>query len=95
MLANLSSWLHNFSQEPTFKEIPVVVPVKPAVPGQPAPPPPPPPQWRQFEVRYETGITPLDALTGAPAQGLRLSEIKTKYETGHLRWTVTGDLYAK
>lgn len=95
MLANLSSWLHNFSQEPTFKEIPVVVPVKPAVPGQPAPPPPPPPQWRQFEVRYETGITPLDALTGAPAQGLRLSEIKTKYETGHLRWTVTGDRYAK
>ena len=95
MLANLSSWLHNFSQQPTLKEVPVEVPVQPAVPGQPAPPPPPPPQWKQFELRYATGITPLDALTGAPAQGLRLREIKTKYETGHLLWTVTGDLYAK
>jgi len=92
MLANLSSWLHNFSQQPTLKEVPVEVPVQPAVPGQPAPPPPPPPQWKQFELRYATGITPLDALTGAPAQGLRLREIKTKYETGHLLWTVTGDL---
>lgn len=95
MLANLSSWLHNFSQQPTLKEVPVVVPVEPAMPGQPAPPPPPQPQWKQFELRYATGITPLDTLTGAPAQGLRLREIKTEYQAGHLLWTVTGDLYAK
>ncbi|WP_016971653.1 type 4b pilus protein PilO2 [Pseudomonas tolaasii] len=93
--ASLSSWLHGFSQEPTLEEVPVVVPIEPALPGQPAPPPPPPPQWKQFKLNYATGITPLDSLSAAPSQGLRLSEIKTKYETGHLLWTVTGDLYAK
>lgn len=95
MLANLSSWLHSFTQEPTLKEVPVVVPVEPAIPGQPALPPPPPPQWKQFELNYATGITPLDALTGAPTQGLRLREIKTQYQAGLLLWTVKGDLYAK
>ncbi len=95
ILANLSSWLHSFSQEPTLKEAPVVVPMAPAVPGQPAPPPPPPPQWKQFELRYATGITPQDSLTGAPAQGLRLREIRAEYQAGLLLWSVTGDLYAK
>lgn len=95
MLANLSSWLHSFGQSPVLKEMPVVVPIQPAIPGQPAPPPPPPPQWKLFELRYSTGITPLDTLTGAPAQGLRLREIKTEYQADHLLWTVTGDLYAK
>lgn len=94
MLANLSSWLHSFSQEPTLKELPVVVPVEPALPGQPAPSPPPPPEWKQFELRYTTGITPLDSLTGAPSEGLRLREIKTEYRAGHLLWSVIGDLYA-
>ena len=95
MLANLSSWLHSFTQTPVLKEVPVVVPIQPAIPGQPAPPPPPPPQWKQFELSYATGITPLDSLSGAPSQGLRLREITTKYETGHLVWSVIGDLYAK
>lgn len=95
MLANLSSWLHSFNQKPVLKEVPVVVPVQPAIPGQPAPPPPPPPQWKLFELRYSTGLTPLDSLSGAPTQGLRLREIQTKYEAGHLVWSVIGDLYAK
>lgn len=95
ILANLSSWLHSFSQAPTLKEVPVVVLIEPAIPGQPAPPPPPPPQWKQFELRFATGITPLDSLTGMPAQGLRLREISTEYQAGHLLWSVTGDLYAK
>jgi hypothetical protein len=95
MLANLSSWLHSFTQTPTLKEMPVVVPVQPAIPGQPAPPPPPPPQWKLFELRYTSGLTPLDSLSGAPCQGLRLREIKTQYQAGHLVWSVIGDLYAK
>ncbi|WP_411567476.1 type 4b pilus protein PilO2 [Pseudomonas veronii] len=95
MLANLSSRLHSFNQKPVLKEVPVVVPIQPAIPGQPAPPPPPPPQWKLFELRYSTGITPLDSLSGAPTQGLRLREIETKYEAGHLVWSVIGDLYAK
>ncbi|MFC6299097.1 type 4b pilus protein PilO2 [Pseudomonas sp. CCM 7893] len=95
MLANLSSWLHGFSQTPTLKEVEVAVPVEPAMPGQPVPPPPPPPQWKLFELSYATGITPADSLAGAPSQGLRLREIKTEYQTGHLIWSVIGDLYAK
>lgn len=95
MLANLSSWLHSFSQEPTLKEVPVVIPMAPAIPGQPPVPPPPPPQWKQFELRYATGITPLESLTGAPTQGLRLREIRAEYQAGLLLWSVTGDLYAK
>ncbi|WLG57760.1 type 4b pilus protein PilO2 [Pseudomonas extremorientalis] len=95
MLANLSSWLHSFTQTPTLKEMPVVVPVQPAIPGQPAPPPPPPPQWKLFELRYTSGLTPLDSLSSAPCQGLRLREIKTQYQAGHLVWSVIGDLYAK
>lgn len=95
MLANLSSWLNSFGQSPVLKEMPVVVPIQPAIPGQPAPPPPPPPQWKLFELRYATGITPLDSLSGAPSQGLRLREIKTEYKSGHLIWSVIGDLYAK
>lgn len=95
ILANLSSWLHSFSQELTLKEVPVVVPIEPAIPGQPAPQPPPPPQWKQFELRFATGITPMDSLTEAPAQGLRLREIRTEYQAGHLLWSVIGDLYAK
>ncbi|XAZ52785.1 type 4b pilus protein PilO2 [Pseudomonas simiae] len=58
-------------------------------------PPPPPPQWKQFELRYTTGITPIDSLSGAPSQGLRLSEIKADYKADHLEWSVIGDLYAK
>ncbi len=95
MLANLSSWLHSFSQAPTLKEMPVRVPIDPAIPGQPALPPPPQPQWKQFELRFTTGITPLDSLSGAPVQGLRLREIRTEYQAGYLLWSVTGDLYAK
>ncbi|PWU32061.1 pilus assembly protein PilO [Pseudomonas sp. RW407] len=94
-LASLSSWLHAFSQEPTLKEVPVVVPQEPALPGQPAPPPPPPPQWKLFDLSYVSGVLPYDSLNGAPLQGLRLREIKTEYQAGHLMWSVSGDLYAK
>lgn len=93
--ANLTSSLHRFSQEPTLTEVPVAVPQEPALPGQPAPPPPPPPEWRQFELKYSTGVLPHDSLTDAPVQGLRLREIKAEYQANHLMWTVTGDLYAK
>lgn len=93
--ATLSSWLHRFSQEPTLNEVPVVVPQPPALPGQPTPPPPPPPQWKQFELRYTTGVPPHDSLSDAPNQGLRLREIKAEFKANHLMWTVTGDLYAK
>jgi len=94
-LANLSSWLHGFAQEPTLKEVPVVMPQPAALPGEPAPPPPPPPQWKQFELNYVSGILPFDSLSGAPSQGLRLREIKTELQSGLLMWSVTGDLYAK
>ncbi|MBC2658115.1 type 4b pilus protein PilO2 [Pseudomonas sp. MSSRFD41] len=94
-LADLSTWLHRFSQEPKLKEVPVVVPQQPALPGQPAPPPPPPPQWKQFQLDVVSGVLPYDALGDAPSQGLRLREIKTEYKAGHLMWSVKGDLYAK
>lgn len=94
-LANLSSWFHGFAQEPTLREVPVIVPQPEALPGEPAPPPPPPPQWRQFELNYVSSILPFDSLSGAPSQGLRLREIKTELKSGLLMWSVTGDLYAK
>lgn len=93
--ANLSSWMHRFSQELTLNEVAVVLPNPPALPGQPAPPPSPPPQWKKFELKYTTGVLPHDSLKDAPVQGLRLREIKAEFKTHHLAWTVTGDLYAK
>jgi hypothetical protein len=92
-LAALSSWLHAFSQEPTLKEVPVVVPQEPALPGQPAPPPSASPMEAvRPELRQRR---PYDSLNGAPLQGLRLREIKSEYQAGHLMWSVSGDLYAK
>jgi type II secretory pathway pseudopilin PulG len=94
-LTGLSSWLHGFAQEPTLKEVPVIVPQPEALPGEPAPPPPPPPQWKQFELHFVSGILPYDSLSGAPSQGLRLREIKSELQSELLMWSVTGDLYAK
>lgn len=94
-LASLSSWFHGFAQEPTLKEVPVVIPPPAALPGEPTPPPPSPPQWKQFELNYVSSILPFDSLSGAPSQGLRLREIKTELQSGLLMWSVTGDLYAK
>lgn len=91
----LSSWFHGFSQDPDIKEVPFKAAQEPALPGQPAPPPPPPPQWKEFELRYSSGLLPYDSFNGAPTQGLRLQEIKTEYKADHLIWSVTGVLYAK
>lgn len=91
----LSSWFHGFSQDPDLKEVPFQAAQEPALPGQPAPPPPPPPEWKEFELRYSSGILPYDSFNGAPTQGLRLREIKTEYKADHLIWSVTGVLYAK
>ena len=94
-LDKLTSWFHNFSQEPQLHSMPVVIPQEPALPGQPAPPPPPPPQWKQYQLSYTTGVLPYDSFNGAPTQGLRLQEIKTEYKADHLIWSVIGVLYAK
>lgn len=93
--ASLSSWLHRFSENPTLDSVPVKAPEQPAMPGQPAPPPPPPPQWKQFELKYTTNVLPRNSLAGAPVQGLRLRSIKTELVSDELKWSVTGDLYAK
>lgn len=91
----LSSWFNGFLQAPDLKKVPVEVPQQPALPGQPAPPPPPPPEWKQFELRYSSGILPFDSFNGAPTEGLRLQEINTEYKADHLIWSVIGVLYAK
>lgn len=94
-LADLTSWLQQQSLVPAIKEVPVVVPTPPAMPGQPAPPPPPLPDWKHFEVQTNSPLPPALFLDGIEGRGLRLREITTQLQGHQLRWSITGDLYAK